>query len=209
MLAFLDKVTSYRDDKESVDIIFLDFAKAFDKVPHSRLMSKINRMVGIGGRVARWIGDWLGNRMQRVCLSRVMSSWRLVLSGVSQGSVLGPLLFLIFINDLDLNLLGTILKFADDSKIFGKAITRADRLQLQLDLDALCTWAEDRQMKFNISKCKVMHTGLRNTNCSYFMNGQLLNSVAEHKDLGVIISSNLKVADHCHTPAIKQTRYWD
>jgi len=73
-----------------------------------------------------------------------MSSWRLVLSGVPQGSVLGPLLFLIFINDLDWNILSTILKFADDSKIFGKAITPADRLQLQLDLDALsCKWAED------------------------------------------------------------------
>jgi len=121
---------------------------------------------GIDGRVARWIGDWLGNRMQRVCLTGITSTWRLVLSGVPQGSVLGPLLFLIFINDLDLNLLSTILKFADDSKIFRKAITPADRLQLQLDLDALCKWAEDWQMKFNVSKCKVMHTGPGNTNGS-------------------------------------------
>ena len=137
-----------------------------------------------------------------------MSSWTLVLSCVPHGSVLGPLLFLIFINDLDFNLLGTILKFADDSKIFGKAITPADRLQLQLDLDALCKWAEDWQMRFNISKCKVMHTGPRNTNCSYFMNGQLglLNSVTEHKDLGVIISSNLKVADHCHYASNKANK---
>jgi len=115
------------------------------------------------------------------------------------------------INDLDLNLLGIILKFADDSKIFGKAITPADRLQLQLDLDALRKWAEDWQMKFDISKCKVMHTGPRNTNCSYFMNGQLLNTVTEHKDLGVIISSTvtLKWLITVTMPAIKQTRYWD
>jgi len=84
------------------------------------------------------------------------------------------------------------------TKIFGKAITPSDRLPLQLDLDALCKWAEDWQMKFNVSKCKVIHTGPGNTNGSYFMNGQLLNSVTEHKDIGVIISSNLKVADHCH-----------
>jgi len=93
---------------------------------------------------------------------------------------------------------GYALKFADDSKIFGKVITPVDRLQLQQDHDALCKWAQDWQMKFNVSKCKVMHTGPGNTNCSYFMNGQLLNSVTEHKDLAVIISSNIKVADHCH-----------
>ena len=90
---------------------------------------------------------------------------------------------------------GYALKFADDSKIFGKVITPVDRLQLQQDHDALCKWAQDWQMKFNVSKCKVMHTGPGNTNDSYFMNG--LNTVTEHKDLGVIISSNLKVADHC------------
>ena len=171
----------YRDVKESIDI-FLDFAKAFDKVPHNRLMSKIIAH-GIDGRVARWISDWLGNRMQRVCLSGATSNWILVLSGVPQGSVLGPLLFLIFINDLDLNLVSSILKFADDSKNLWQShhACSADRLQLQLDLDALCKWADDWQMKFNVSKCKVMHTGSSNTNCSYFMNGQLLNSVTEHK----------------------------
>ena len=86
---------------------------------------------------------------------------------------------------------GTILKFAEDSKIFGKAITPEDRLQLELDLDALCKWADDWQMRFNLSKCKIMDTGPRNTNCSYFMNGQLLNSVTEHKDLGAVSYTHL------------------
>jgi len=196
LLAFLDKVTTYNDDKDSVDIIFLDFAKAFDKVPHRRLMLKL-KAHGIDGRVINWISNWLENRMQRVCINGTSSGWRVVLSGVPQGSVLGPLLFLIFINDLDLRLLSTILKFADDTKILGKAITPTDRLQLQLDLDELCKWAKDWQMKFNVSKCKVMHTGSSNSNSTYFMNGQQLSEVTEHKDLGIMISSTLKVADHC------------
>ena len=95
-------------------------------------MSKL-KAHGIDGRVADWISDWLDNRMQRVCINGALSGWRLVTSGVPQGSVLGPLLFLIFINDLDLELLSSILKFADDTKIYGKAATPADRLQLQLD----------------------------------------------------------------------------
>ena len=188
-LAFLlDKDTVCNDAKGSTDIIFLDFARAFDKVPHERLMLKL-KAHGIDGHVARWISDWLSsltNRLQRVFVSGATSGWRRVISGVPQGSVRGPLLFLIFINDLDLGLLNTILKFADDTKIFGKVWTLSDRLQLQTDLDNLCTWADNWQVTFNVSKCKVMHIGSRNANYSYSMNRQLLDEVTEHKDLGII-----------------------
>jgi len=201
LLAFFDKVMSYNDDRESVDIIFIDFAKAFDKVPHRRLISKL-KAHGIDGRVADWISNWLDNRMQRVCINGVLSGWRLVTSGVPQG----PLLFLIFIKDLDLGLLSSVLKFADDTKIYGKAATPADRLQLQLDLSEMCRWAEEWQMKFNVSKCKLMHTGSSNSNYLYSMNGQILNEVAEHKDLGITISSDLKVANHCQHACSKANR---
>ena len=86
-----------------MDVIFLDFAKAFDKVPHMRLLTKL-RAHGIDGCVAKWIASWLQGRTQRVCLDGRSSQWAFVLSGIPQGSVLGPLLFLIFVNDLDSNL---------------------------------------------------------------------------------------------------------
>ena len=121
LLTFLDEVTSAVDRGNGVDAIFLDFAKAFDKVPHRRLLIIVEQH-GIGGKLTAWIEAWLAGRKQRVCVEGTASGWELVLSGIPQGSVLRPLLFIIFINDLDLSIINTILKFADDTKVFGSIL---------------------------------------------------------------------------------------
>jgi len=143
----------------------------------------------------RWIESWLHGRLQRVCLDGHSSRWASVLSGIPQGSVLGPLLFLIFVNDIDSNIRSLLLKFADDAKVFEKVNSFADRHQLQDD--KLCDWAETWQMEFNVPKCVAMHTGHGNSKFRYSMKGRELAAVASTKDLGVHISDDLKSANHC------------
>jgi len=115
-------------------------------------------------------------------------------SGVPQGSVLGPVLFLIFINDKDLGIVNWILKFADDTKIFSKISNTASSNTLQDDLTKLVQWSHDWQMEFNIQKCKVMHTGHSNSGYKYLMDNQYLQEVSDKKDLGIMITSDLKSA---------------
>ena len=117
LLVFLEEVTSYLDSGYPVDVIYLDFKKAFDKVPHQRLLLKFASH-GISGNVLKWIENWLRDRKQRVVLNVQLSEWCQVLSGVPQGSVLGPTLFVI--NDIDDTVTSKLLKFADDTKIYYK-----------------------------------------------------------------------------------------
>ena len=205
ILKFLDTVTDVINQKGNMDVIFLDFAKAFDKVPHRRLLAKLQAH-GIDGRVVRWVESWLRGRKQRVCLDGFSSTWAAVLSGIPQGSVLGPVLFLIFINDLEDDIMSMILKFADDTKIFRKVTNSSEGLQLQQDLKRLCDWADKWQMEFNTSKCKTMHIGNGNIEYDYSVKGHQLDAVMTEKDLGVIISSNLKVAEQCHEAYRKANR---
>ena len=196
LLVFLEYVCKAVDKGEPVDAIYLDFQKAFDKVPHCRLMLKINAL-GIDGKVAGWIKDWLANRKQRVVLNGCKSDWCDVASGVPQGSVLGPLLFLIFINDIDQCVSSKLLKFADDAKLFRVVSSLEEVNKLRDDLKNLFKWSQDWLMLFNLEKCKVVYFGKNNSKCQYMLGGKILEEGKEERDLGVLVSSDLKVTSQC------------
>ena len=191
LLEFFHKMFSIYDNSRAIDIIYLDFQKAFDKVPHKKLMIK-TRALGIIDEISDWIEDWLTNRKQRVVINGEVSEWADVTSGVPQGSVLGPLLFLIYINDIDVGLTSRIAKFADDTKLGTNAINPTDIEALRKDLNKLGEWSERWQMPFNCGKCKVMHIGEKNPQASYSLLGNDIQSVDQEEDLGIVISKDLK-----------------
>ena len=193
LLEFLEEITKLLDEGHSVDLLYLDFARAFDKVPHARLIAKV-KALGITGQISTWIEQWLTDRRQRVVLNGSYSTWKDVTSGVPQGSVLGPCLFIIFINDIDsaVDVLTVIKKFADDTKTGSIVDTIAQCENLQRQLDNFCSWSEEWQMLFNLDKCKVMHLGSSNLKYTYSMNGQCLKTTDSEKDLGVYICSSMK-----------------
>ena len=137
------------------DVIIMDFAKAFDNVPHRRLLYKLDNY-GIRGSTHKWITSWLSGRFQKVVLNGQTSDPVPVLSGVPQGSVLGPVLFLIFINDIPENIRSSVRLFADDCVLYRNIESPTDCQILKDDLNSLAQWEADWQMKFNVAKCHSM-----------------------------------------------------
>ena len=176
----------------------IDFKRAFDLVPFDHMLKKLESH-GITGDVLRWIKDWTKNRMQRVVLNGTCSAWTEVISSVVQGSVLGPILFTVFINDIDLALTDSetkIFKYADDSK-FGRPIrSNADAAALQTQIDNVWRWSETWGMSIHPTKTHVLHFGYGNPKFNYTMNGSRISDATSAKDLGVIIDSACTPSEH-------------
>ena len=193
LLVFLNCI--HENSKDQVDIIYLDFAKAFDRVPHNQLLLKL-WSIGITNDLWLWFRSYLYKRYQCVRINNSCSDYLSVLSGVPQGSILGPLLFLIYINDLATSTqFSHVLSFADDTKCFKVISNHLDSLQLQQDLKSLATWSDNNHMKFNTSK--FIHLRFNSKfSTSYRVNNIPITHSNTHRDLGLIISSNLSWKEH-------------
>ena len=192
------------DEGVPTDAIYLDLSKAFDTVPHKKLIHKL-KGYGIGGHILDWITDFLSDRSQYVSVNGTSSSETPVTSGVPQGSVLGPILFIYYINDMPDVVDNFIKIFADDAKTSNDIKSVDDSACLQTSLDKLSSWTDDWGVNFNCGKCGVMHLGKNNPKHKYTINGTPLNETVLEKDLGVWVDPLLNFEEHINK-TVKKAR---
>ena len=189
------------------DVAIFDFSKAFDSVPHRRLLSKIESY-GIRGTTLAWIRSFLSNRVQRVVINGSQSSWLPVISGVPQGTVLGPLLFLLYINDITTNIQSEIRLFADDCILYRTIQSDADVVTLQDDINTMLAWSHTWQMSFNAAKCHILSICRQHKKplLQYKLGPDQLSNVDSYPYLGVTISADLRWHHHVDDVCFRASR---
>ena len=195
--------------KSSVDMIYLDYAKAFDKVDHGVLLNKL-KTFGICGKLGEWLHSFLTNRRHHVRIPGGVSKSDNVLSGVPQGTVLGPVLFLVLISDISNNVDSNITSFADDTKVFATINNPSDCDDLQSDLDNIYSWSSANNMMFNQEKFQYIsyHMGdsSKINNIYLSPDHNILPKSGEVKDLGILMSENCDFDSHIASVAKKCSR---
>ena len=209
LLVTIDNWLQYLERGCDVGAVFFDFKKAFDSVPHIPLITKLQQL-NLDPNIVSWVRNYLSDRSQCVVINGVCSEYLPVISGAPQGSVLGPLLFLIYINDLtdlDISMGSKIVLYADDILLYRPVSSDSDFVSLQRDINMIQTWASSNFMTFNESKCKVMHISRKRyplSPCtSIMLNGSILETVTMYKYLGLLISSDLSWSNHIQSVCSK------
>ena len=203
MVAFVDSLHLSLNSGHHVDIVYFDFAKAFDSVNHDTLLLKIKNTFKINGKLLQFLKCYLSGRKQRVVIGNSFSNLCDVLSGVPQGSIVGPLLFVLFINDIGEGISENtnLLMYADDTKMWRTIHSDSDNTILQNDIDHLLNWANRNKMKFNTDKCKILPVtrkyNIGNSQFVYKLGPDLIKYTDEEKDLGVYITSKANFTSHC------------
>ena len=192
LITTIEEIARNLDQGSQTDAILLDFSKAFDTVPHQRLLLKLDRY-GLWGEIKGWIQAWLCDRKQTVVVDGDKSAPVKVKSGVPQGTVLGPLMFLLYINDIGDNIDSQIRLFAETTILYTVIKGMGDASLLQKDLDKMIDWCNQWQMSFNNDKCKVLriYRSLHPVVHQYTLDGTVLESVHHHPYLGIELTSNL------------------
>ena len=218
LLPYVDKLSIALNNKSRIDSVYFDFSKAFDSVNHDLILFKLKNYFGIDGLLLQFFRDYLYNRKQRVAINGSLSGLLDVASGVPQGSILGPLLFILFIDDIcdEINDGTEIALYADDTKIWREILCDEDQVKLQNDINNLFKWSVRNLMNFHPDKCNVVAFTnkpriypLPFYEFWYSLNGKDLDYVKNEKDLGVVIDSKLSWNRQCQMLESKATKQFN